>query len=166
MILPADFTDGQRELTAAHEERLYAVLSRPLTERERDVANLFARLEHAAALKKVVGTAIWERQWSMADDFLKEELDRFRLPADGLRQWRLQNGSGVTAEQWEALKALYDDRCAYCHQRVRVLEQDHVVPLARGGEHAVFNIVPACRDCNARKSAALTSTIPARRLLF
>lgn len=28
---------------------------------------------------------------------------------------------------------------------------DHVVPVSRGGWHAIGNILPACRSCNAKK---------------
>lgn len=55
--------------------------------------------------------------------------------------------------QWEHLKALFGHRCAYCHQQLSSLEQDHVRPLSKGGSHTTDNIVPACRSCNARKSA-------------
>jgi 5-methylcytosine-specific restriction endonuclease McrA len=34
-------------------------------------------------------------------------------------------------------------------------ELDHVVPVARGGRHALANILPACGDCNAHKSDLL-----------
>ena len=32
---------------------------------------------------------------------------------------------------------------------------DHVVPVAKGGRHALANILPACGDCNAHKSDLL-----------
>lgn len=52
--------------------------------------------------------------------------------------------------QWSAVVARYGGLCAYC--RVRPWEhQEHVIPLARGGAHAITNVVPACADCNQRK---------------
>lgn len=45
--------------------------------------------------------------------------------------------------------------CAYCGQRSRHLEVDHVVPLSRGGRHAIGNMLPACRRCNRSKSNRL-----------
>lgn len=42
-------------------------------------------------------------------------------------------------------------KCFYCHKLAQ-LEMDHVVPLARGGRHALSNIVFACKRCNASKS--------------
>ncbi len=62
------------------------------------------------------------------------------------------NGGSVRREAWEALKASYRYRCAYCHQR-KLLTQDHVVPIVKGGWHVIENIVPACRSCNSSKGA-------------
>lgn len=32
---------------------------------------------------------------------------------------------------------------------------DHVIPVVRGGRHAIGNILPACAACNGSKHAAL-----------
>lgn len=47
--------------------------------------------------------------------------------------------------------------CQYCRRRVgaRALTMDHVVPLIRGGRSVRGNLVPSCRDCNARKQSSL-----------
>ncbi len=34
---------------------------------------------------------------------------------------------------------------------------DHVIPLSRGGKHALDNVVPACRGCNTSKNDRLPS---------
>lgn len=44
----------------------------------------------------------------------------------------------------------YGGHCAYCRHRVAT-QWDHVEPIARGGEHRISNIVPACEPCNTRK---------------
>lgn len=45
--------------------------------------------------------------------------------------------------------------CGICHKRVRSEDAsvDHIVPLARGGEHSYRNTQLAHRRCNARKGA-------------
>lgn len=67
----------------------------------------------------------------------------------------LKKGSArndFTAAQWKAMQEAFDHRCAYCNKRCKGrLTQDHITPLTEGGEHTAFNIVPACRSCNARK---------------
>lgn len=60
----------------------------------------------------------------------------------------------LTLAQWEAIKAHWHHRCAYCGRK-RVLTQDHVEPTSRGGSHTAANIVPACGPCNASKGDRL-----------
>lgn len=44
--------------------------------------------------------------------------------------------------------------CYWCgDKRAKEYTIDHYVPLARGGKHAVGNLVIACRTCNVRKNA-------------
>jgi 5-methylcytosine-specific restriction endonuclease McrA len=62
-------------------------------------------------------------------------------------------GGDFSAAAWASLKALFGHLCAYCRQHIPHLEQDHIVPLVRGGLHIAGNIVPACRSCNAAKGA-------------
>jgi 5-methylcytosine-specific restriction endonuclease McrA len=59
--------------------------------------------------------------------------------------------SDLTAEEWRAIKAQYLGRCAYCGEIPRVMTQDHVIPLSKGGNHTRSNVVPACHPCNVRK---------------
>lgn len=40
--------------------------------------------------------------------------------------------------------------CFWCHERA-TLTIDHVIPIARGGRHAIGNIVMACASCNKRR---------------
>jgi 5-methylcytosine-specific restriction protein A len=43
--------------------------------------------------------------------------------------------------------------CYYCENRFQPQEltMDHLVPLARGGQSTKGNLVPACKECNAKK---------------
>jgi 5-methylcytosine-specific restriction endonuclease McrA len=44
--------------------------------------------------------------------------------------------------------------CAYCGKpdhRADELELEHVIPISRGGDHYLSNIVPACHQCNSSK---------------
>ena len=56
-----------------------------------------------------------------------------------------------TREQWTWLLEQYDRRCAYCGVHSDKLQQDHVIPLSKGGNHTFRNVVPACSKCNQRK---------------
>ena len=45
-------------------------------------------------------------------------------------------------------------RCRYCgrRQKLRELTIDHVIPLSRGGTHAIENLVLSCAACNGAKA--------------
>lgn len=55
-------------------------------------------------------------------------------------------------EDFARARRILDGACAYCGS-TESLTLDHVVPLARGGSHAIENLVAACRTCNSRKGA-------------
>lgn len=69
---------------------------------------------------------------------------------------RRANGGKLTAHGWRLLRDIFRQKCVYCGKH-KPLEQDHVVALRRGGAHALHNIVPACRNCNAKKA---TNSLP------
>jgi len=64
------------------------------------------------------------------------------------------------------LYELLDGSCFYCEKRISfknygvvgalgALEVDHFIPVVAGGVHHPDNWVPACVDCNTRKSDQL-----------
>jgi hypothetical protein len=74
----------------------------------------------------------------------KPDTDRRRSPiSDGLR-WRVFERDGF--------------RCVYCRRHKDQLETgehlhaDHVIPVSRGGETSLGNLVCACTACNLGKS--------------
>ena len=84
-----------------------------------------------------------------------------------LRQQRLRDClNTLTPEQWEAIKTLYGQRCAYCGSLGTVF-RDHVVPISRGGDNVVSNIVPACTPCNSSKGSKMVEAnrFPIRLML-
>ena len=73
----------------------------------------------------------------------------------GSEQVRRGQRSGIVfGAEWQRLVNRYSGMCAYCHT-ARATQQDHVIPLARGGRHTIGNVLPACGTCNASKKAAL-----------
>ncbi len=72
---------------------------------------------------------------------LQEHIQREKIKARALKKtrwWRRRVERGV---------------CYYCGKRVppEELTMDHRLPLSRGGFSTRENIVPACRECNAKK---------------
>lgn len=61
---------------------------------------------------------------------------------------------GVSERDWIKLCRRYDNYCAHCEQKIHGNpEMDHVIPLTKGGRHAIGNVLPACRSCNVSKGA-------------
>lgn len=70
-----------------------------------------------------------------------EELKKEKAKARDLR-----------ASQWWKRK-ISDGICYYCQGKFKPSEltMDHLVPLIRGGKNNKGNVVPACKECNAKK---------------
>ncbi len=56
----------------------------------------------------------------------------------------------LTNDQWLSILNFYGNRCAYCKSTDKIT-MDHVVPVAKGGQHCQENVIPACLSCNCRK---------------
>ncbi len=61
---------------------------------------------------------------------------------------------GISVRDWMKLVRRYRNCCAYCNKYVERLVIEHVIPLARGGRHAIGNVLPVCPECNASKHAS------------
>ena len=83
-----------------------------------------------------------------------------------VRQWRVANpdavklnhqrrrarkaGNGVFIVNPQEIKRLFSRPCYLCNTAPSTT-LDHIVPLAKGGRHAIGNLLGACRSCNSRK---------------
>lgn len=76
-----------------------------------------------------------------------------QLQAHKRRTW--VGDDAVSWADWAALCARYDNRCLACKEQ-KPLTLDHVVPLSRGGRHAIENVQPLCLECNQRKGIQST----------
>lgn len=69
------------------------------------------------------------------------------------RAWKRATTSAlITRADLEALVRRHQGLCAYCED-APATDIDHVVPLSRGGRHAIGNLLPACGRCNRSKGA-------------
>lgn len=67
------------------------------------------------------------------------------------------NGGTFTKADWQQL--LRRDKQCLCCGTIHNLTADHVVPIAKGGQHAFSNMQVLCKSCNSKKG---TQTIDYR----
>lgn len=73
------------------------------------------------------------------------------------RQRTEEQGDGVTKEQWLEMMEFFGFKCAYSgidiggKENKSIRSIDHIVPLAKGGAHEVWNCVPMDRSLNCSK---------------
>lgn len=67
----------------------------------------------------------------------------------------------LTVAEWREMLIASDGRCSRCGLIVGIasLELDHVFPMSQGGAHAIDNVAPLCKPCNAAKSNRLPNGI-------
>jgi len=56
----------------------------------------------------------------------------------------------------EGTKKITEGKCFYCGKET-LLDQEHIVPLARGGPHEPWNLTRACFSCNGNKNDQIPS---------
>ena len=98
-----------------------------------------------------------ERQWRL--DHIEQANADSAMRQRKRRATKVGNGVYlVTERDFRRCLSRYGNACAYCHQAFtsdRKIEWDHVIPIVRGGVHAIGNLVPACLTCNRGKSVRL-----------
>jgi len=110
--------------------------------------------------QEIIRSAEWRKanpeRWKAATArWQAANRDKVRLTAERRRARKKSVESlNVKVGDWVRLSRRYGC-CAYCGSTSRPLTQDHVIPLARGGRHAIGNLLPACQPCNSSKGAKL-----------
>lgn len=124
-----------------HEARLRA-RRKELHAANREEQNRKSRAWYYANRDRALETAL---RWK------ERNPERARVLVEATRVKRLAAFSSLTTHEWREIWLRFGGRCAYCDAPATELE--HVVPLARGGDHTAENVVPACKPCNRSKSA-------------
>lgn len=112
------------------------------------------RERHLASVRrsrrnKLTQNPDYYRQWYQANLEQARANGRIRYHRRQARIAKLPHT--LTQEQWQEILEEYGHACAYCGRGDVPLEQEHKVPVTRGGGYTRENIVPACVSCNRRK---------------
>lgn len=103
-------------------------------------------------------------RYAMDPSFHRKELARVKARKRARRKQEAELRLDLTTAMEVAIREAAE-HCAYCHvlltPETRTL--DHIVPLSRGGKHAIDNVVAACRSCNGSKQDAMLPEWRARQ---
>lgn len=89
-------------------------------------------------------------KWYPIDAVNNIYLNPPHIKTDNQKRAFLFKGNRHSKEEWEIKKKEYDYKCAYCGEQVE-LTKDHIIPVARGGNDLIENIIPSCKRCNQKK---------------
>jgi len=108
-----------------------------------------------------------ERLQAYGRQHAKDNPEIYRAARHRRRMRKRSNGrNDLTADQ---IRWMFENfpYCVYCGNEDD-LTVDHVVPISKGGENTLSNVVPACSDCNNKKRAKLIqhSSLPGCRLCY
>ena len=135
--------------------RRFSVVARPTD----DLAARYQAWRARNAARRKAHLRSMLRKWhaqhpSESRRWARENHETARASAQEQRAARAEAAiNTLTPTEWQWLLERFDFRCAYCGQHGDGLTPDHVIPLSRGGNNSLSNIVPACGPCNLHKGA-------------
>lgn len=99
----------------------------------------------------------YSRAWNKKNSKTEAYRDAHKVKWNNRRALMTANPDsiGVPLKEWRRIKQRANGHCFYCSARTGRLTMDHVVPLGRGGRHALANVVAACGSCNYSKGDKL-----------
>lgn len=62
----------------------------------------------------------------------------------------------ITSSAWRKVLEHFNFRCGYClgnYKQCGRLTVEHMLPISRGGDNNIENLIPACRRCNGEKGS-------------
>lgn len=140
----------------AYTDEMLATIFRRDVNAVRLALNTFERFGMIEIIDGVVAIPNWNKHQTLDAYERKKERDRLYQAERRQKQRMLVSGNsiceqGLPAKEWKAVLELFNYECAYCG-KTEGLEQEHIIPVIKGGKYEVGNIIPACRHCNASKN--------------
>ena len=92
----------------------------------------------------------WKKEYSQRPEVAEQIRTRARRNVQKRLNLSRNLPATLTDAEWHSALAYFEYRCAYCGAADR-LQQEHFIPLSKGGGYTASNIVPACPRCNFSK---------------
>jgi len=139
---------ANKQLLAKKSREYYASNKIPMVEK----AKLYyiSNKESIAEKRKVRYDANVERELEYGSEYRKNNRVKCNVLLQRYRSRKKRLPSTLTVKQWESIKEHFGERCAYCRMELP-LEQEHLIPISKGGEYTIDNIICVCRSCNSSK---------------
>lgn len=74
--------------------------------------------------------------------------------ANNAKRRALKSNAKTFAISAKEIARLYQTPCFMCGSNNQI-ELDHIIPLSRGGDHSIGNLLSLCKSCNASKHNSL-----------
>ena len=84
-------------------------------------------------------------------EYMRNYMRDYRKKQKQLAEGNKVPENGLPLKEWKKVLDYFDNECAYCGERDTELEQEHIIPVSKGGKYEMGNIIPACRSCNSSK---------------
>lgn len=119
-------------------------------QRHRDKERISARLKR----KRIEDPEYFRRAARRSYENNKERI-KLNSKFQGIkRRARKANSPGFySPADWQQKVAFHGHKCYLCGKAADSLEQDHRIPISRGGSNWLANVAPACKRCNRSKNA-------------
>jgi 5-methylcytosine-specific restriction endonuclease McrA len=91
-----------------------------------------------------------ERRRESYSRYRKTEAGKMSTAKNRHRRRSITGYIGLKIDEWKSVLSFFNNRCAYCGKPSK-LNQEHFVPVSKGGTYSKTNIIPACRSCNSKK---------------
>lgn len=153
--------DANRMLRQQHEPRLVTegYVSRSGVKRIRQQVRNWENRTHKTCVECGQSVGTYNRRCRGCRDKWLQQLKRENRKHRG--RCRRFGGKYDPAVTFMAVSGRDGMRCQWCKRKVKRTAMaidgqahlDHVIPLSRGGDHTMDNVVLSCRKCNCKKSA-------------
>ena len=139
----------------AYTDEMLATIFRRDVNVVRFALNTFQEFGMIEIVSDVITIPNWNKHQTLDAYEKKKERDRLYQQERRAKQRLLVQGNtlceqGLPLNEWKQVLKIFNNECAYCGEKDG-LEQEHIIPLIKGGKYEIGNIIPACRHCNASK---------------
>lgn len=100
----------------------------------------------------------WQTGWAEANHEKVKSIKRKynnsikgRAARHNYRSLKRANGYKLTEDNIKMLISQQNNKCFYCDKDLENFQIEHIIPLSKGGEHKLYNIVLSCSFCNHSK---------------